>query len=211
MKKTNPGFRNDAHHPQKIHIFHAFLLGTPQPPCCQCKVIQPSGHWKEVYRGSIQLDHGKQRCFSICTYSKSCVTFLIEEDGSLITCQFYSKSAELLNLVEDSGTSTIILYSVVQRYRSCLDWYTLAGARTNGTYEIVNENNQFVKVECTLEFVTCLGVYNQGFRDNGKYQINENGQTVDKECKLELTTCIDVYNLGFRDNGKYHLVVTTVW
>ena len=155
---------------------------------------------------SIQFQHGKQRCFSICTYSQSCITFLIEENSDTdIICQFYNKTAELLNVVDNPSTTAVssVLYSVIQRYRSCLEWYTLAGGRKNGTYEIVDENNQLVDKQCKLELESCVDVYNLGFRTNGIYKVKENNQLVDKQCKLELESCLDVYKLGFQTNGIY--------
>ena len=133
---------------------------------------------------TIQFQHGQQRCFSICTYTQQCRTILIEEySNSNFVCQFYDKTAELLDIVNNPSTTVVssILYSIVQRYRSCLEWYSLAGARQDAKYIVVNEKGQLIELECKLEFESCLDVYNLGFRANGVYKVNENDQIIEKQ------------------------------
>ena len=184
------------HHVNDAKIFNMVAIGK-----------KPT---EEPYR-QFRFEHGEQRCFSFCAYSEPCVTLLFNETGYEITCLFYNRVAELMNLVDVSSPSTsaknesLILHSVVQRYRSCLEWYTLAGAREDGKYMIVNWKKQLVEVQCKMEFTSCIDAYSLGFRVNQQYLMHESDGKVEKDCQLDLLSCKGVYDIGFRENGVFKL------
>jgi len=74
------------------------------------------------------------RCFSICSHSKQCRSFLVEDNYPVFKCHFYNVTIHLLTMVpENSGMTFHSVHYLI--FRDCVDWYN-AGARETGVYQI---------------------------------------------------------------------------
>ncbi|XP_066912479.1 microfibril-associated glycoprotein 4-like [Clytia hemisphaerica] len=104
----------------------------------------------------VDVHHGQQRCFSICTYSQRCMAFLIKTkpDGSGgFICQFYDRSVRMLNMAISSVTG-VTFYSIYVNLNSCADYYK-AGYRKNDLYEVKFSNGTMEHAQCYLEYKDC--------------------------------------------------------
>jgi len=88
------------------------------------------------------------RCFSVCSHSKQCRSFLVEDNHPVFKCHFYNVTIHLLTLVP--GESSMTFHSVHYLiFRDCVDWYN-AGARETGVYQITLPAGP-KQVRCNME------------------------------------------------------------
>ena len=95
------------------------------------------------------IDRFEERCFSMCSLNSKCFAFLVDEQNpSSLKCLLYDIPFNFMTLVPHAIDS--VLYSIVQSFRDCLDWYD-AGARETGVYPIRVKEDATKEVRCNMD------------------------------------------------------------